>query len=71
MQVPMQEVCCGTSVAQSEGQIDSGGEARQHSFHTVLAVLNRVKEYMKRNNKVLEKMALKMDSLIEKVEKLE
>lgn len=66
MHVPMQEVCCVTSVAQSEGQIDSGEEARQHLFHTVLIVLNRVKEYMKRNNEVLEKMALKMDSLTEK-----
>lgn len=33
--------------------------------------MNIIEEHMKRNNEVLEQMASKMDSLTEKVEKLE
>lgn len=67
----MREGDCSTSVRQSEGQIKSGEAARQHSFHAVVAVMNKIEEHMKRNNEVLEQMASKMDSLTEKVEKLE
>ena len=71
MQVPMREISCGTSAAQSEGQIDDGDTTRQHPFHAILAVIDRMEEHMKRNNDLLQKMGSKMDSLTKKVEKVE
>lgn len=50
--------------------MDDGDVARQHSFHTILAVMNRMKEHMRRNSDVLQKMALKMHSLSEKGRKV-
>ncbi|XP_052298787.1 uncharacterized protein LOC127902775 isoform X2 [Citrus sinensis] len=67
----MREISCGSSGAQSEGQIDNGDAARQHPFHAILAVMDKMEEHMRRNNDLLQKMGLKMDSLTEKVEKLE
>ncbi|KAH9780565.1 hypothetical protein KPL71_008131 [Citrus sinensis] len=69
--VSMREISCGTSSAQSEGQIDDGDTTRQHPFHALLAVMDRMEEHMRRNNDLLQKISLKMDSLTEKVEKLE
>ena len=66
----MQEIKCGTSCAQSEGQIDNSDAAKQHLFYAILAVMDRMEEHMRRNNDMLQKMGLKMDSLTEKVEKL-
>ena len=44
----MQEISCGTSSAQSEGQIDDGDVARQHPFHAILAVMDRMEEHMRK-----------------------
>ena len=72
MQVPMREISCGSSGAQSEGQIDDGDAARQHPFCAILAVMDRMEKHMRRNNDLLQKkMGLKMDSLTKKVAKLE
>ena len=67
----MQEIRCGTSGAQSEGQINDSDAASKHPFHVILAAIDRMEEHMRRNNDVLQKMGLKMDYLTEKVEKLE
>ena len=66
MQVLIREISCSTSGTQSEGQIDDGDVARQHPFHAILAVMDRMKEHMRINNDLLQKMDLKMDSLTEK-----
>ena len=49
------------TIAQSERQIDNVEIARQYSFHVVLIVVNKMKEHMKRNNEVLEKMVEKLE----------
>ena len=51
----MQEISCGTSGAQSDGQIDDGDAARQHTFHVILAVMDKMEEHMRRNNDLLQK----------------
>lgn len=48
--VLMREISCSSSGAQSEGQIDDGDAARQHPFHAILAVMDRMEEHMRRNN---------------------
>ena len=54
----MQEISCGSSGAQSEGQIDDGDALMRHPFHVILAVMDSMEEHMRRNNDLLQKNRL-------------